>query len=184
VIIEEPISFTANEDTYVEFCTPNANHCSENRVLVAADREGSCEARGLLKFTLPSIPTGSEISQAWLRLKVNSTCPSFDCPDGTRVIICRAGAAWAECSVTWPTQPPPPVPLGCCWYDYLPVPDEFGWLWFDVTCVAEEWYEDGKPNYGLRMDAEFGWFDFLSKNSGHSPILTVEYYLPPPLGMK
>jgi murein DD-endopeptidase MepM/ murein hydrolase activator NlpD len=100
-------------------------------------------ARGLVRFDLSVIPSGTSISQATLWLYL---CRSYDVPDVSRVIVAyRVASSWTEGGVTWNTRPS----LGGM-YGGVSVPHaDWRWYTIDVTDLVRSWVNGQYSNYGI-----------------------------------
>ena len=93
------VTVTADADTYVDQSAPTQNFGSAANLLVASrDRERN--RRALVRFALPSIPSGCTLRTATLTLTAKEA-------SGRQLVVTRAAAAWSEGSVTWGNAPGP-----------------------------------------------------------------------------
>lgn len=84
-------------DTWVYQGAPTTNYVSDSSLYVHS--ETGRNARTLLKFTLPAVPSGCTVTSASLQLNAWFS-------EGPRTIeTYRAGSSWSSTSVTWNTQP-------------------------------------------------------------------------------
>jgi Bacterial Ig-like domain len=84
---------TANADTYIEEgSNNNFGTNADIRVVGSVDDK---KARGLVRLSLPSVPSGCEVTSAALRLYASSAA------GGRTLQAYRAASSWAETSVTW-----------------------------------------------------------------------------------
>jgi hypothetical protein len=88
----------AAADSYVDQNNPNSNFGS-NANLFVTSRNASRNRRTLVRFNLPSIPSGCSLTGSSLRLF--STAASA----GRTIDLYRAGGSWTEAGVTWNTAP-------------------------------------------------------------------------------
>ena len=96
-------------------------------------------ARSLLKFNLPSIPSGQSLQSATLRMAVGKEYPG----NGTHDLF-LVDDNWSEGTVTWLTAPVPPAfqqPIGT-FIDNQNIPATSGWTWIsnDVTSTVQSQY--------------------------------------------
>jgi len=141
-------------------------HCNEDFIGIV---------RGLARFDVSSIPAGSSIQEATLRVHLVSNC---DIGERTHeVTVHRSSTSWSESSVTWNTQPDFAESYGSTW-----VPSEtWAWYSFDVTDLVRGWAEGDFANYGLMLrgpessgndSARLG---FSTKEGDYPPQLVVEW---------
>ena len=132
-------------------------------------------ARSLVQFDVSSIPAGTSISDATLRLLLDNSC---DAGERTHVVTAyRTSASWSESSVTWNTKPGYAEGYGSA-----SIPSRtWGWYSFDVTDLVRGWVDGSFSNCGLMMrgpessgddSARLG---FLTRESNYAPELVVEY---------
>jgi hypothetical protein len=93
-----PQTLTASADSYVDQALPTSNFGTSPDLLVRS-RNGQKNARTLVTFNLPSVPTGCAVTGATLRLFASSAAAS------RTLNAYRAGAGWTESGVTWNNQP-------------------------------------------------------------------------------
>jgi len=150
--------------------------------------------RSLVQFDLSSIPPGSIISSATLKLYYYSY--AVNDPVGRTYWAYRVTQSWTEMGATWDTYDGanPWVTAGGDFTTvhgaYAIVPSSYGWMTWTVTDIVKAWVEDGEPNYGFLIKDEAETSDtsyqaiFRSRESGETelrPILEVTY-LPPTVG--
>jgi len=85
-------------DTYVDENAPTANFGGGANLLVRS-RFNNRNQRALVRFNLPSIPSGCSLKGASLKLFASVFDP------GRTIDVYRAGGAWAEGTVNWNTAP-------------------------------------------------------------------------------
>jgi hypothetical protein len=88
----------ATADAYVNQAQPTSNFGGVTSMFVRS-QSGNANRRALLRFTLPTIPSGCAATGASVRL--NSTAATA----GRTIDLYRAGGAWTENAVTWNTAP-------------------------------------------------------------------------------
>jgi uncharacterized repeat protein (TIGR02543 family) len=96
------VSFGASKDTYIDQNQPTTNFGSANDLDVksADGHPSSNNKRALIAFNLSSIPAGSTITSATLKLYVNGA------PADPRIHeVHRVTASWLEGAATWNTTP-------------------------------------------------------------------------------
>jgi len=81
-------------DTYIDDGSSSSNYGSNNRLNVnPGSGKGNSVMNSLITFDLSSIPSGATISEAWLRLEVQSTGPDVN--------VYRATTLWTSGGATW-----------------------------------------------------------------------------------
>jgi hypothetical protein len=101
--------------------------------------------RGLIKFDLSSIPTGSHIMAANLdldyemRAGASSPVPTFT------ITLYRNTTPWDESTVTWNSQPLTAEGYGTQSFN------TFGSKSFDVMNLVAAWVNGTNPNYGIMV---------------------------------
>ena len=136
------VTLTADADTYINQGVPGTNYGTANPLSVLA--RNNANHRTLISFTLPTAPTGCTLGSATLRL--NHTTATA----GRTIAAYRAGAAWAEGTVTWTSHTAAPVGT--------PVNGTAtsGAMTWTVTALVQSMYAG--PNHGflLRDTVETG----------------------------
>ena len=89
---------TPAADTYVDQAAATTNYNTNTNLLVRS-RSANRNARALIRFTLPTVPTNCTVSSA--TLQVYNATPST----GRTIDVYRAAAAWTTTTVNWNTQP-------------------------------------------------------------------------------
>lgn len=91
---------TADLDTYVEQQNPTSSFGTAATLVVKSQKQGanSRNVRTLVRFALPTVPSGCTVSAATLTLSTSAGVA------GRTLQAFRAGAAWTE-TATWNTQP-------------------------------------------------------------------------------
>jgi hypothetical protein len=91
---------TADLDTYVEQQNPTTSYGSSTVLQVKSWKHGanSRNIRTLIRFALPSVPSGCTVTGATMTLSTSAGTT------GRTLQAFRAAAAWTE-STTWTTQP-------------------------------------------------------------------------------
>lgn len=160
--------FPASQDTWIdETGSGAANYGGSPSFKVT---NGSKRGRGLLRFDLSSIPPGTVLVNATLRLYVgsvitpsNSTLSLYRVADpwveGTRTGSGTAdGATWKERDATnnlnwnygfggsFAATTTPPVNIGSSFAS--------GWVEWNVTALAQQWLDGVVPNYGAGVQID------------------------------
>ena len=167
LVVPQPVmadSATAysTKDTYLEQNQPHYVHGDEFG-FAAGGIAGSTAVRGLVHFTLPTVPSGATITGVSLRLYYGAN-------DGgsTAGRIINVGALWpdrndwTEEHATWTNYKRQTAwtSAGCTstLYDYkttgmaeATVPSSFGWMAWTVTTAVTNAYNDGQTTIGFRV---------------------------------
>ena len=154
-------TFNPTGDTYVAAEIPDMKFCNEPTVAIATHTD----ILAYVKFNISSIPSGSIIDSAELRL----TCMQII--DNGPVAIGRVSSSWNECDVDWNHQPAvePPVVTST-------PPGTYQWWKINVTSIVEEGFEDNASNMGFRLEKlSDGLVQFYSSESSTKPQLVVSY---------
>jgi large repetitive protein len=85
-------------DSWVLQSSPSSNNGTDS-VLKVDSKNGSSNARSLVRFDLPAIPAGCQVTGAQLRLFAGSFT------NGRTLQALRINATWTEGGVTWANQP-------------------------------------------------------------------------------
>ncbi|MBS7622821.1 DNRLRE domain-containing protein [Candidatus Bathyarchaeota archaeon] len=180
----------SNADTHIYEGDPNNNFGASDGFVVGAVSGG--RFRGLVKFDLSSIPSGSTVNVAYLLLYYYYRGENN--PAGRTYNAYRVTKDWVETQATWNVYS-----TGNSWTtpggDYttdggssstVPANTE-QWMIWDVTSIVKAWIEGGQPNYGfiIRDQSEGVVFsaDFRSKEVSDPdlrPILKVDWSTPTP----
>ena len=96
-------TFYSVADSTVQSGYPTANNGSST-VMLAGCYGGAQVMRGLVRFDLSGIPSGTPISQAQLWLYLSSSREPMQNTART-IATYRVASAWTENSVTWNTRP-------------------------------------------------------------------------------
>jgi hypothetical protein len=94
-------TLTAVGDTWINEASPNTNVGTDYHVQVSS--QAASNARGLVRFSLPGLPTGCAVSSADFRLYNDSPAA------GRTIEVYRVDPTaplWTETGVTWATRPP------------------------------------------------------------------------------
>jgi hypothetical protein len=144
-----------------------ASHAQGSEVFIHL---GNHHSRGLIQFDLSSIPQGSKVSSATLRLYYGS---NSDNPAGRTYIVNKLTQLWTEEGVTWEkydgtnewTEPGGDYTSSGA--NPARVPSNTGtWITWDVTHIARDWIEEGQENYGL-----------LIKDANEDVIVSPPFYI-------
>jgi large repetitive protein len=97
-----PVTASADRDTWVLQSSPTSTFGTDS--VLKVDSKSGGNARAMVRFNLPTIPAGCQITGAMLRLYSGSY------KEGRTLQAVRlngSGPVWVENSVTWNTQPAP-----------------------------------------------------------------------------
>ncbi len=130
-----------------------------------------------VQFDLSSIPSGSQIDSAYLRLKVKQNNGS-----GIYVKARMASSSWSETGITWNNQPN--VYTSPSDSEYV---SGTGWEEWTVTEMVRKWIDGTRSNYGFGVwpsnwnEGSNHWFySDNDSNSSNHPQLVVNYTPPSP----
>jgi len=178
----DTVTLTAVADNRIE-AGEVLNRGGENNVIVGQDN-GSNTEHALVQFDLSSLPAGSTITGATLRLN------AFRENGGANwnIDVHRVTEAWTEMGSNW-NQPNGTLPWsggGGGSYDpaveaSLPG-DAIGWFEWDVTALVQAWYGGTHPNHGVILvpDSPAKRNDTLfdSREGANPPELVITYTTP------
>ena len=168
----ERLTISPNADTYVSEESPNSNFGSSATIYIGGGYIGM-RHRGLFKFDLSSIPAGSVIISAVLKVYWSVRWAN----DEDVGCYAVSSDSWNELSVTWNNQPAhgdllDTVPSG-----------QWGWNSWTVTTFVQQEFEGNKiASFKLMYYPEttLGWREYRSREaSSKRPYLSVTYDLPP-----
>ncbi len=178
----DTVTLTPIADTYLFERIPSyAPHPDEH---IDVGRDSGYRDRGLVRFNFSSIPLGSTIDSATLRLYCVGVWGDI-LP--WHVTVYRATFNWTESS-TWNSV----TPAGGQWStdnsDTQPIgtaggnPPPFGWYTWNVTGIVKEWMQNGQPNNGfilVSVDIETAGghraVQFSSRHAANPPTLEIDY---------
>jgi len=153
-------------DAFTWSSHPDTNYGGENYLTVDDGYK-----RIYIKFNLSSIPSGSVIISATLKL--------YDyCTTSYEVCVYPASADWSESTITWNNQPDYNSSLQSC--STTSSSATGSWVSWDVTDIVKEWIEGNLENHGFVLKASGSGSDqFRSKEySSNKPQLIIEYVEP------
>jgi len=129
-------TFNPTGDTYIAYDAPDTNFCNELEVAIAANTD----ILAYVKFDISSIPSGSIINSANLRLFCTTILEN-----GT-VNISRYSSSYNECEVDWNNYPILEGPT----VSSTP-PGTSQWWEIPVTSIVKEGFEDNASSiwFGL-----------------------------------
>jgi hypothetical protein len=165
--------FHSVADSFVVQGLPSNNFGYGTAMLAGYDHDWGI-VRSLVQFDIAGIPTGQNITEANLRLYLET---SSDTESVERTIRAhRATSAWSEGSVTWNNKPACGQEYDSNSIDHC----DWGWYEFDVTGLVNAWYDGTFSNHGIMMRGPEAfvydaWRGLGTRESDHSPELVVEY---------
>jgi hypothetical protein len=131
--------------------------------------------RSLVQFDLASIPAGTQIASASLKLYL---IESWDYPDRSRTITTyRIKSGWSEMSVTWNSKPSYGEAYGAASVTH----GDWRWYSFDVTDLVRAWVNGTKANYGIMVRGpehsgqDSSWKGFSTREGPFPPQLVINY---------
>jgi len=167
-LLSEAQSAPPSADSYTQSSKSSTNFGAQTSLLV------NSSTTSYLQFNLGTLPAGTSISKATLRLYVTTvtTSGSFD--------VDQVQATWSESAITYKNQPP----LGASATGLHPISlssssvNQF--VLIDITALVQDWFTNPAafPNYGIALvlQGNNGSFAFDSKESAttsHQPELEI-----------
>jgi hypothetical protein len=92
------VTAAANADAWVLQSSSGSNYGTDS-VLKVDSKTGNANARALVRFALPQVPAGCQVTGATLRLYSSSY------KEGRTLQALRLGGSWTESGVKWSSQP-------------------------------------------------------------------------------
>jgi len=145
--VDTVVELPAEADVYIASEWPNQNFGMDALYVgynqVGEDSFGA--ERMILRFdVLSTIPEGSVINDARLKLRLNYSSPWDDDPMGT--ILRRLCSSWGEMDVTWNREPD--------WREIrarADVGSAVDWYAWDVTGLVQDWVDRTHANHGMEI---------------------------------
>lgn len=175
------ITLTPVKDTYVDQSTPMSQY--GNSTLIDAQypftstswektKVFNSTRETLIQFDLSSIPRGTQINAAYLKLYSNNN-PKFR-PDAATRAYAILGS-WNR-TTTWNTRPP----HASSYEDSTVVKNTRQYFQWNVTALVQDWVNGTETNYGVKIRSEGGGSLYFSssKSSSNKPILYIQYNAP------
>jgi hypothetical protein len=135
----------AEADAYVASAWPNESFGMDQLYLGYNQSTGFGAERVFLRFNLEgTVPPGSLVNEATLRLRLQVSSPRDDEPMGTR--LRQLVSPWGELTVRWGNRPrwgPPQAETA--------VGSTSLWYEWDVTALVNDWVSGAKENHGLLL---------------------------------
>ncbi|MCB0047754.1 MAG: DNRLRE domain-containing protein [Caldilineaceae bacterium] len=171
-------TITATADAYIDQAEPEANYGAADSLRVERETvSGDPRARAaLVHFDLTTIPAGSVINRATLRIYQTGHVPGVR----QQLDVYRLNAAWGEGRVTWESRPAVGPLAGSA---IAPSADGVR-VNVDVTVAVTAWLSGAAntPNAGLLValpDQADGRTLFSSREGEFAPELVLDYTPPP-----
>lgn len=159
----ETITLNPIADAYVTADMPTTNWGDDLGVAIGTHTE----IIAYVKFNVGSIPVGSTINTATLRLYCTAII------DNSFVAIARISNSWNEYSVTWNNRPGWEAPV----LTSTPCTPTACWWEIDVKNIVSRWVTYGDANYGFYFEkSSDGLVMFNSReSSSNKPQLYINY---------
>jgi hypothetical protein len=159
------VTLGANADTWVLQSSATSNYGSDSAIKV--DTKAGANARVLVRFGLPAIPSGCRVVAAKLRMYANSY------KTGRTLQAAPLTASWNESSVTWTNQPAAGDPAAS-------VGSGSGYREWDVGQQVSGMYASGNHGFVIRDASEDGQgveqaFNSREKGTDNPPQLVVTF---------
>lgn len=171
------VYLSASADAYMYSENIYGNYGTNQMISVVHNTSPYTWGESVIKFDLSSIPAGSTVDSADMRLYMTAC----DNTQGT-ITVKRMISNWTESTVNWAVhQDMHPTSAGS--YQMVnPLCSPNNWYDFYITDIAKAWINDRATNYGVILTVpDSGIFSrgFNSKDStGIKPQLVVNYYPP------
>jgi large repetitive protein len=134
------VTAPASIDSWIDQGSSSSNFGSDQ--ILKVRRQGSSKAmRALVRFSLPAVPNGCDVTAATLRLYAGSASAN------RTLRAYRIDESWTEGGVRWSNQP-----------DTTGTPasatSASGWNQWTVTALVEDMYEEANYGFLVRFDSE------------------------------
>ncbi len=169
------VTLPPSRDTFVHSANPGTNYGAGEELLVyEINSTAVIHAQSLLYFDLSSLPAGTIIERAILRLYVTDLTN----PQPSSLQIDQVLAFWDEASVTWGTRP-----QAVNVYPNVPPPTQIGWFSVDVTELVARWVHQPSVHYNDGLQVRGYSFagagiTFSSREGSRPPELIIDYTAP------
>jgi hypothetical protein len=134
---------TAVADSWIDQSSSSSNKGTDS-VLKVMSKSGNSNLRALLRFNLPSIPSGCVLDAATLRVYAGSASSSQ-----RTLQVLRLNGSWTESGVTWGNQP---ATTGSA----VTTTSGTGYRQWSVATIVSAMYSSGSNNGFLIRDATEG----------------------------
>jgi Tfp pilus assembly protein PilX len=172
------LTFLSTQDTWLNQEQPDTNYHNDSLMRVGESSSINNFYRPMISFDISSLPAGTNVVSATLRLYVQAVQGSQNMEVG----LYRINSDWTQSTVTWNSESGGdfhPVPLS------LPeIVWTTGWKEWPVPLeLINEWIDGVSINYGLLLDylgnkKNYN-LQFVTQNHGNAslhPQLVIEYY--------
>jgi hypothetical protein len=161
------VAAAADRDTWVLESSPTSNYGSDS-VLKVDSKSGNGNARALVRFALPTIPAGCQVTSATLRLY------SASYKEGRTLEAFRLGETFTEGGVNWASQPAAAGTAASA-----PSRSSAGYVEWSVTSHVQAMYLGTNTGFQIRDASENGpgleqSFNSREKGADNPPQLIVE----------
>ena len=190
------------QDTFLDTYNPNRNYGNSSTINVEGGSTLGVKQRALLKFDLSTIPSGTIITKATLRLYASGYWSSITDQTLTVYQIIEDwaegdgtdGATWNEAFHDASAHPGSCTPwtgtipsgAGGTWTttgSVMQAAVSSGWISWEVTDIVKAWIESGEDNFGfiVKLTDELGtnyWQQFASStyyDIESRPVLEIDY---------
>ncbi|HWM11803.1 MAG TPA: DNRLRE domain-containing protein, partial [Solirubrobacteraceae bacterium] len=158
----------ANIDSWVLQSSSGQNYGTDS--VLKVDTKSGANARGLVRFNLPTVPAGCTVTNARLRLYATSY------KTGRTLQALQLGAAWTESAVRWNNQP---ATTGTA----VTTTSGSGYREWNVTAHVQGMYTGANHGWLIRDQTENGngldqAFHSREKGSDNPPRLVVTFGAP------
>jgi N-acetylglucosamine-6-sulfatase len=155
----------AEADSWILQDSATSNYGSDSTLKV--DTKAGADARALVRFALPSIPSGCQVTDARLRLYASSF------KSGRTLEAVRLAGSWTESGVTWATQPSTAGTAATA-------PSRSGVVEWTVTSQVRNMYSGGNHGFLVRDSIEGGTgldqqFHSREKGNDNPPVLVIDF---------
>jgi hypothetical protein len=155
----------ANADSWVLQSSSTSNYGQDS--VIKVDTKSGANARSLVRFALPAIPSGCQVITAKLRLYASSY------KDGRTLHALQLAAPWTEGGVTWANQP---AITGAA----AAVASGSGYREWTVTSQVQSMYSNGNNGFVIRDSIENGGgieqgFHSREKGTDNPPRLVISF---------
>jgi hypothetical protein len=159
------VTSAADADSWVLQDSATSNYGDDS--VLKVDSKAGANARALVRFALPAIPAGCQVTDARLRLYASSF------KEGRTIQALQLSGPWTETSVAWSNQP---ATAGAA----ASAASRDGWVEWTVTPQVKGMYSGANHGFLVRDSAEGGGgldqqFHSREKSPDEPPELTVTY---------